>query len=252
MKKVLRILLFMVAVLIFTTDYNLSLNRVISHLSGAEFKIPAQLKFRIYLFGFLPVGKAALNLGKSETYQGKEVYHLQAQATTLGWLSPIFKASLSMDSWIDKKERYPLLFKQILAISNKEDQQNEIIYEQKNGVMISEGVKRQILPGTHDPLSLIFYIMQMNLENIKDLQMNINTNQKNYILKADLQYQTVSISRKIYNTVLLEAGIKRRDKNPYHQTQAKMVLLKEKGNLPLLIKVFAGGISVNAKLIDIK
>lgn len=252
MKKILWVLLFIIVVLIFSTSYNRSLNKVISRLSREEFKVPTQLKFRIYLLGLLPVGEAELNLDKRETYQEREVYHLQAEADTLDWFSSIFEASVSMDSWVDIRERYPVLFKQSLAISNKKDKQSEIIYDQKNGIMIIDGVKRKILTGTHDPLSLIFYIMQINLEKIKDLQMNINTNQKNYLFSAAVFPQEKSIGNKKYKIATLKTDIRRRDKNPYHQSKLTVVLLKGKVNLPLIIKVFAGGFLVNARLIDIK
>ncbi len=64
--------------------------------------------------------------------------------------------------------------------------------------------------------------------------------------------QDITINKKTYRIVLVKAEIKRRDKNPYHKSNISMVLLREKENIPILIKVFASGILINAKLIDIR
>jgi len=81
--------------------------------------------------------------------------------------------------------------------------------------------------------------------------MNINTNQKNYILKGRATPKEMLIKGKAYKTVILEASISRRDKNPYHKSSIKMVLLRGKENTPILIKVFASGVFLSAGLTEV-
>jgi hypothetical protein len=128
----------------------------------------------------------------------------------------------------------------------------EVYYDQKNGIMTLNNIRHQIPPHTQDPLSLLFNTMRMDFDKVEEIEMNINTNQKNYILKGIATQEDIIINKKTYRIVLAKAEIKRRDKNPYHKSNISMVLLNEKENIPILIKVFASGILINAKLIDIR
>jgi ribosomal protein L21 len=83
--------------------------------------------------------------------------------------------------------------------------------------------------------------------------MNINTNQKNYSLKGTVVPKEISSAGRRYKVYLLKAEIKRRDKNnPYHRSKITMVVLRKDRNIPILIKVFASGALINAKLIEVK
>jgi hypothetical protein len=114
------------------------------------------------------------------------------------------------------------------------------------------GVKRQILPATHDPLSAIHYLTQKDLSALKEIEMNINTNQKNYMLKGTVEQKELSLREKSYVLYVARAEIKRRDNNPYHKSSVSIVFLKDKENIPILIKIAASGIFINVKLVDIR
>ena len=114
------------------------------------------------------------------------------------------------------------------------------------------GVKRNILPNTHDPLSAVFNLMHKNFDNIEQIEMNINTNQKNYVLSGTVKQGDLTLNKKNYKTILLKVQIGRRDKDPYHNSNVSMVLVKGEENIPILIEVFARGILINVKLVDIQ
>lgn len=213
---------------------------------------PGELKYKVYLFGIMPVGEAVLALENQEKFNGQDVYHLRAVAKSLKLFSKFFNGSAAMDSYIDKEDFNPVLFKQRVIFSGKPDMEREITYDQKNGIMTMAGVRRQILPNTQDPLSMLFNLRRMDFDRVKELEININTNQKNYLLKGTITKQDVSIKQKVFNIVLIKAQIARMDKNPYHKSQVDIVFLKDKENIPILIKVFASGMLINAKLVDIK
>lgn len=203
-----------------------------------------ELTYKIYLFTVIPVAEAVFAREKTEELQGRKVYHLQASAATLKTFSWLFKGSATFDSYIDPADSAPLLFRQKINAGNKGVSEKEVAYDQKAGVMTIAGVKRQIPFGTQDPLSAIYNIRKMNLSRAKNLEMNLNTNQKNYLLAASLEEND--------RFVFVKAQISRRDKNPYHKSNLDMVLCKDAENLPLLIKVFASGCAITAKLVDIK
>lgn len=209
--------------------------------------------YRVNLFGIIPVARAIFKIEEIEKYEGEEVYHLNASASPLKLYANLFKGYTVLDSYIDKGTFNPILFKQKTVIPDRGVMDKEVFYDQQNEVMTLAGVKRSILPNTQDPLSLIFNLRHMNFDNVKDLEMNINTNQKNYIFQGIVSQKDILIDKKTHKIILIKAEIKRRDKNPYHRSTITIVLLKnEKENIPVLIKVFASGFLLNAKLIDIK
>jgi hypothetical protein len=84
--------------------------------------------------------------------------------------------------------------------------------------------------------------------------MNINTNQKNYILEGSAREEGLTLQGKSYNLVYAKSQIRRREKNnPYHRSRINIVLLKsDSENIPILIKVFASGFPITARLVEIK
>ncbi len=203
-----------------------------------------KLTYRVYFLGVFPVAQAEINFGKREEYQGKQVYHLSARAESLKIISNVFNASAVSESYVNVQDYNPLLFRQKISIQGKPDDIKEALYDQKNGIMTIRNVRRDIPPNTQDALSAIFNLRRMDFKQTKDFQIILNTNQKNYILEGLAQQKN--------GLVFLKGDIRRKDKNPYHRSQISMVLLPEKENLPVLIKVFASGVLITVKLTDIK
>lgn len=252
MKKILFIFLIVIVSLVFMANRNNSPKVIIYDLVKKGQFQNSQLHYRIYLFGILPIGEAIFATEQLEEYQGQRVYHLNAIAKSLNVFSKFFKGEAILDSYVDLQQFNPMLFKERLAITNRIDIKKEIFYDQKEGVMSIAGVRRQIFPNTQDPLSAIFNFRRMDFDRIREFEMNINTNQKNYILKGTTEQKDLQIDKKIYKIILAKAEIGRRDKNPYHKSNITMVLLKGKENIPVLIKVFASGIFISTKLVEIK
>jgi hypothetical protein len=252
MKKFLSILLILIFCLVFIAIRNSSPSVIISDLIKKGQIQEGQLRYKIYLFGVLPVGEAILGTKKIEDYNGQKVYHLNARAESLRFFSKFFSGHAILDSFIDISELNPILFKQKLTVTGKPDINKEVFYDQKEAIMSISGVKRQILPNTQDPLSAIFNLRRLDFDRTKNFEMNINSNQKNYVLKGTTKKRDLSINKKRYKIVLVKAEIRRRDKSPYHKSSVNMVLLKENANTPVLINIFASGVLINVKLVAIE
>ncbi|MCM8795351.1 MAG: DUF3108 domain-containing protein [Candidatus Omnitrophica bacterium] len=253
MKKFIVIILGIILFSIIISAYNNNPKVIISRLTKREGLIKGgDLKYRIYLLGVIPLGEAVFSRERIEPYDKKNVYHLSASAQSLKLFSNFFNASAVFDSYVDMDNLNPILFKQRIKITGKKDMERIAFYDQKNKVMTIDGVKRQILPNTQDPLSAMLNLRRLDFDKLKDIEMNINTNQKNYILKgmAKEEELSININKKIYKIVKAEATIQRRDKNPYHKTSITMILLREKENIPLLIRVFASGVLIYGRLIE--
>jgi len=242
------ILLIASCVLIYNVNNNPA--RIISRISKKENTRYNRLKYRIYLLGILPVAEAEICEQGIEEYTGKRVYHFSAEAHSLKALGLFFKGSAFLDSYIDPEGLSPVLFKQRITILGRNDINKEVIYDQAEGVMSINGLRRQIFPNTQDPLSAIFNLRRIDFDKIKNLEIGLNTNQKNYILRGKFEGKNVQVNKKAHKVILVAANIQRRDNNPYHKSSISMVLWQEKENAPILIKVFASGILINARLID--
>ena len=252
MKKVL--LVFSVSVLLslfFIIQNNSNPNIIISQLLKKGDISGGELRYTVNFLNVFPVGEAVFLPQKEEEYHGQKVYHLSAKAENLDIYSRFFTAQASVDSYIDTTSFNPLVFRQRLSVKGKNDILKEVIYDQKNLVMTIAGTERQIFPDTQDPLSAIYKVKNMDLKRNKEFSININTNQKNYILKGTSDERDILINKKAYKLYFIKAAIARRDKNPYHKSHISMILLKlDNKNIPILMKVFAGGILINIKLAE--
>lgn len=210
------------------------------------------LTYRAYLFGLLPVGEATYELKGNVILGGENVYHLSASASSLKLFSNFFKASAVLDSYVDPKILSPIMFKQVLKMSGKPDIEKEITYDQRAHVMTLAGVRRQILERTQDPLSAMFNLRSIDFDKAKEVVMSLNTNQENYTLKGEVTLKAMALDNSAYRLAILKGTIGRSDKNPYHKSSVTLTLLRDKENIPLLVRFFASGFVVQARLIRTK
>lgn len=252
MKKILFIFFAIVLFLLSVSWYNGNPKVIISRLIKDGPIRDGRLVYRVYFLKVFPIGEAIFDVAKAEEYNGQKVYHLSASAENLKIFSKFVRAYATLDSYIDAQQLNPILFKQRLVVRGRKDVYKEVFYDQVKGIMVIGKERRQILPNTQDPLSAIFNLRRIDFEKADNLEVSINTNQKNYILKGAAKTSAVSIRKENYRIALLKASISRHDKNPYHKSHIATVLLKEGGNIPISINVFASGILIDARLIEIR
>lgn len=253
MKKIafisLVIVIFCVAALI---QHNSNPRIVISKIKGIEDKGPGEYVYSLNMFGFLPVGEAVVGVEKEELYQGKSVYYMSARATSLKVIAKFFQATALIEAYIEKKHLLPILFRQVISQRDKPDMAKEAVYNQMALTMTTAKGTRDILPETVEPLSLLLRLKRMNLSTLKNFDFNLNNNQRNYSVKGIVESRDVFVNKKRYPLFFLKSSISRRDKNPYHKSGLEIVFLPSRENIPLIIKVFASGIFINARLVEIR
>ena len=213
------------------------------------------LKFSPKYLGIIPFGEAVFEDKGEIFFRGKRLHFLEASAKTPKLLSRLFKAEAEVKSFIDPVKLYPLFFIRHLRISNHPEENKEIMYDQENNIMESEGTKRIILPHTHDPLSAIFYIRKQNFKIGKTFDINLNTNQKNYSIKAIiLRKEGFSIEGKKFGVWILKAEVKRRDATPMHMHSSSFTIwfLDNPSKTPVLIKAMTGIGLVSCSLVKIE
>lgn len=208
--------------------------------------------FQVNLLGFIPVGYAKLINQGERTFKQKRVLHLSAEASAVGFISRFFDARAQAESFIEKQQLHSLKFLESTSIPDKPKEEKEVIYDQEAHIMELEGVKRSILPNTQDPLSAMYFMRKQPLKIGKEFDININTNQKNYRLFAEVvKKEEHWITGKNMAVWVLKGDIRRRDKSPRHSTTMKIWLLDNPSKTPILIKVTTGPASITARLIDI-
>jgi len=249
MKRVLLVLLIPVILIVFASyQNNNNISLIISQLKYSDSIKEGDLEYQVNLFNVLPAAEAIFRGKEPTTIDQEPVEHLSAVASTANYFSRLFTARVYLDSYLRLADQNPLLFREKIMIKGKESDDKQVHYDQDAHIMTIDGTQRQILPSTHDPLSCMNALRNMDFSKINEVELNINTNQKNYILKGEVRPRRIKVEQDEYQLYILKARIQRRDKNPYHKTGITIVFLKSERNLPILVKVFASGAVINAKL----
>jgi hypothetical protein len=252
MRNILKIIglvvLLLLGIVFFVNAYNSSPAVIVGKVFKGKVFAPRVLVYRTYALGLIPVGNATFYDVSLEKLNKEEVYHLKAGATTLRIFSLFFRAQVELDSFVNPLDNNPVLFKQKIIVSGKNtSDEKEVKYDQTKGFMELAGVKREIMPNTQDPLSLIFNIKKMDFDKVSSVEFGINTNQKNYVLRGTVEKKKIGK----YYFYCGKSEIKRRDKNnPYHRSKVNMWFIKEQENIPVLIKVSASGFPITVRLIE--
>jgi hypothetical protein len=209
--------------------------------------------FKANYLGFFGMGEAELRNKGDDSYQGKQIYHLEAKANVSKLLSIFFNAQARVDSYIDKNKLHSLRFSQTLILPEKPRDEKEILYDQDNNIMELRGIKRQILPHTQDPLSAMFYIQHQNFELGKEFDININTNQNNYRLSAKvIKKEEYVIEDKNIGIWVVSGEVRRRDKSPRHSLAITLWLLNNPSKTIILVKVITNIGPITLRLISIE
>lgn len=197
------------------------------------------LVFDLKYLGFLPFGKAVFEDKGEVSFKGKKLRLLTLTAKSTGLASKFFKAKAEIKSYLEPEKLYPLFFIQHIEVPNHLPDYKEIIYDQTNHIMELEGVKRIILPNTHDPLSAIFYMGNQDFKIGQIFDLNLNTNQKNYSIKVRV---TKNIKMKVKDEEvslwIVTAEVKRRDASPMHMHSSSYTIwfLDDAFKIPVLVK----------------
>ncbi len=250
MKKILAAVVLVLAVIIIVSASSNSPGAILVRIGADKLSGEAkELVYKVYLFGAFPAGEALIADKGLDRLDGQDVYHLSALAKGTELISKIYPFEAALDAYLDPGTFLPLSFKQTLKTKDKETAK-EVSYDQKNGIMLIAGVKRNILSETYEPLSALYKLRRLDLNSIKAFDLNINTNQKNYAFTGSINKEELRLNNQVVNIFRLKGKIFRRDKNPYHQSHLEIVFLDNPQKTPLFIKVFASGALLTVRLSD--
>jgi hypothetical protein len=184
-------------------------------LSAGEtfpFRPGERLVFNLH-WGIIPAGEAVLETLPVTVINGMPSYHFVLHVRTNSVLDMIFKVRNRIEGYADIGMTRSLLYtknqhegKTIRkVVVNFDWENNRAIYtnfdQQEKTVLI--------LPGTFDPLSVLFYTRLLDMKLDSEIQCPITNGKKSIVVNATVvRRETVTVPGGIFDTLLLETEIK--------------------------------------------
>lgn len=209
--------------------------------------------FELSYAGFIPLGEGVFENKGIEKFNGKKVYHLKGTASPTPFLNSLYKTiEAEINSFIDKDSLNTLKYTEKTYISGKTKEEKTILYDQKNNIMERDGEERIIFPNTHDPLSLLFYLIHQDFKMGETIDLNINTNQKNYRFYGEITEKvTIETGDKSFDVYLFKGNVQRRNNSLRHSSEFSIWFIDSPCKAPFLIKVFTNAGPIVARLTKI-
>ncbi|MCM8783426.1 MAG: DUF3108 domain-containing protein [Candidatus Omnitrophica bacterium] len=250
MKKLKIIFFILIGLIIFLIGwenyYNNKIETIIRKVIASPERLEIlkdsfSLNFQINYLNVFPIGKAFYHSIGLSQYNQRSIYQLEMTAEDtfpFSWLKP---AKAKIISYLDTSKMLPVYFSTEIHMDDKIKEKNEIIYNQEEGYIISEGKRYVIFPFTHEPLSLIFYLMRIKFDAYKGEELNLNSNQANYRVKIEVlnkkEYRIEGRAYKVWEVNLLLR--RRKGDIMRHSLDAKIYFLDTGDkNIPLLGKAY--------------
>lgn len=246
MKKIIRVIvLTLVVIVAFVCGLELSRNRIPFIIRNITDRIDKtskadkfSLEFQVNYLNVVPVGEALFHFDGIYQYDGHPYYFLKLEARDtipLSWLKP---AKTEMITYVDIVENLPRRLLLRLEVDGSVKEEKEIIYNHKEGFMLSKDEKYKILPQTKETLSLFFYLMKQDFSLGQVLDLNFNSNQANYRTKVEVKdKKKYLVQGKEYSVWELNISVRRRTGGMRHSFDAKAFFLENTNmRIPLLVK----------------
>ncbi len=170
-----------------------------------------KLKFRIR-WSFIPAGEVTLEIAPQTAIENQEARHFILTARTYEAIDLIYKFRERIDSYVDPEITQSLLYKKVQTGKNKRDVQ--VVFDwKKNKAQYSNFGNTQepinLLPGTIDPLSALYYLRLMALDTGTHFQRPVTDGKKVVHGQAKIiRRENINVFGTTYDTYLLEPDMK--------------------------------------------
>lgn len=139
----------------------------------------------------MDVGSATLLVKEITKLNGREAYHIVAEANTTSFAGKLFPVEDKISTYIDTKELYPIRFDKKQK-EGKKIRDEHVDFDQENGRAVSvsritnEKKEFNIPKGVHDPISCIYYFRLSNIKSGEALFANVHLDDKNWFLETKI------------------------------------------------------------------
>lgn len=179
-------------------------------LSSDAYRMGEKLSFDIR-YGIILAGTGMMTVDREFFYQNRIVQRVLFEAKSTAAYSWIYKVEDQYVTYLDKHGIFPWKFIQkIREGSYKKD--NEVEFDQLNGVAVEKGKTYKIPPYTHDILSAFYYFRNIDLKNAKPgTYLKLSNYSKGKVHPLDVRivgWQKVKVPAGTFNCVVLEPLVK--------------------------------------------
>lgn len=153
-------------------------------------------------WGPIPAGEVTLEVLPKETIGGIETYHLAMTTRTNAAVDLLYKIRERQDSFIDPGMTHSILYKQRTESKHPRDIIVTFDWGKREATRSNFGEKStpvRILPGTFDPLALIYILRLQDLKENSVIEIPVTDGQTNYAVKATVgKRDTIEIQGEMY------------------------------------------------------
>jgi len=155
-----------------------------------QLRIGEKLTYKAEWMG-MDVGFATLLVKEITDLNGREVYHIVAEANTTSFAAKLFPVEDEISTYIDTKELYPIRFDKKQK-EGKKIRDEYVDFDQENGKaacvsrVTNERKEFNIPKGAHDPVSCIYYFRLSDIKPGEALFSNVHLDDKNWFLETKI------------------------------------------------------------------
>ena len=137
-------------------------------------------------YGFVSVGKARLETESLGSFEGRTVLKILSQAKSAKWIDTVYKVRDEVQSLLDIERMHSLRTSKRLREGNyKSDLVAEYRHEEGR-VRYGDGSESDMVPGSQDILTALFYARTFALEPGMTLKIPIHDGKKSYPLQVEV------------------------------------------------------------------
>ncbi len=191
------------------------------------------------LYGALRVGKARMETHSSPQDDGRPALKILSRAKSEGWVDAVYKVRDQIESIMDLNHLHSLrMSKQLREGKYKHD--SEAIFNHGKGlVRYSDGTDKEMIPGSQDVLTALFYVRTFPLDVGMTLHIPIHDGKKGYLLRVNVKgRETIKTKMGKIECLVLEPKMKSRG---LFKSEGQMLvyLSDDARRLPVLLKAKA-------------
>jgi hypothetical protein len=210
-----------------------------------SFRLGEKLIYEIRWMG-IPVGIASFNIKEICQINGRDSYHIVATVKSNAFLSKIYRVKDEFHTYIDAEKLYSLRF--IKKQSEGRYRSYEIVdYDQEKHMGVYKSFLNNstkdltTLENTQDDLSAIYCFRIQDIEVGRPVIMNVNADEKNWILKIDVLRKGVMSLSEIGNlqAIEVEPSARRIDGKPLKKGRIWLWFGADENRIPLAAKANA-------------
>jgi hypothetical protein len=164
-------------------------------------------------WGFIPAGRATLEVLPVETVNNVQVQHFVLTARTNSFVDIFYKVRERIDAYTDVGMNHSILYKEVhLVNKTRRDAAINFDWEKDKAQYTNFGQKNppiELIPGSFDPLSIFYYARQLELQENLEIERPVTDGKKCVIGKAKVvKREKIKLRMGTFDTYLMEPDLK--------------------------------------------